>query len=85
VILGHNRRRIVHVAVAEHPTAAWTAQQLRNVFRSMARRDISCTIVIQSLPTWRPPSPALNMQTVRTAPRSLAERLLGTGHRLDPT
>jgi hypothetical protein len=32
VLLAHDRRRIRHVAVTTHPTAAWTAQQLREAF-----------------------------------------------------
>jgi putative transposase len=32
VILAHHRRRVVHVNVTEHPTAAWTAQQVIDAF-----------------------------------------------------
>jgi putative transposase len=32
VILAHERRRVVHVNVTEHPTAAWTAQQVIDAF-----------------------------------------------------
>jgi putative transposase len=32
VLLAHPRRRVVHVAITEHPTAAWTAQQIVEAF-----------------------------------------------------
>jgi len=32
VVLSHDRRRIVHVNVTRHPTAAWTAQQVTEAF-----------------------------------------------------
>jgi hypothetical protein len=32
VIMAHERRRVVHVNVTEHPTAAWTAQQVVDAF-----------------------------------------------------
>jgi transposase InsO family protein len=32
VLLSHQRRRIVHLRITEHPTAAWTAQQVIEAF-----------------------------------------------------
>jgi len=32
VVLAHQRRRIIHLNITEHPTAAWTAQQIVNAF-----------------------------------------------------
>jgi putative transposase len=32
VLLSHQRRRIIHVNVTEHPTAVWTAQQMIEAF-----------------------------------------------------
>jgi putative transposase len=83
VILAHDRRRIVHIAVTEHPTAAWTAQQLRNAFsendppryllhdRDSVFADVATTIA------------GMNTQAVRTAPRSpwqnaYVERVIGS-------
>ena len=74
VVLGHDRRRIVHVAVTAHPTAAWTAQQLRNAFPEDAAptyllhdRDAVFTDVATT-------TAGMNIQAVRTAPRSPWQR-----------
>ena len=32
VLLSHQRRRIIHLNITEHPTAAWTAQQILEAF-----------------------------------------------------
>src|SRR5712671_4579940 len=32
VILGHDRRKIIHTAVTEHPTAAWLSRQVTEAF-----------------------------------------------------
>ena len=83
VILAHDRRRIVHVAVTEHPTAAWTAQQLRNAFPEneaprylLHDRDSVFAHVATTLE-------GMNIQEVRTAPRSpwqnaYVERVIGS-------
>jgi hypothetical protein len=37
VLLAHHRRRIVHVAITDHPSAAWTAQQFIEAFPDVAK------------------------------------------------
>jgi putative transposase len=83
VILAHERRRIVHVAVTDHPTAAWTAQQLREAFpwneapRYLFRdRD-------SAFYAWTTTAAAIGFEEILTAPRSpwqngYAERLIGS-------
>jgi transposase InsO family protein len=83
VILAHDRRWIVHVAVTEHPTAAWTAQQLRNAFPEnesprylLHDRDSVFANVATTMS-------AMNTQAIRTAPRSpwqnaYVERVIGS-------
>jgi hypothetical protein len=39
VLLSHHRRRIVHLAITEHPAAMWTANKSLKPFRTTARRD----------------------------------------------
>jgi transposase InsO family protein len=83
VILAHDRRRVVHVAVTDYPTAAWTAQQLRNAFPNedspsylLHDRDGAFTGIAGTLA-------AMQIQDVVTAPRSpwqnaYVERFIGS-------
>jgi putative transposase len=84
LVLAHDRRRIVHFAVTAHPTAEWTAQQLREAFawdtapRYLLRdrdRVLGEDFVDQVK--------AMGIQQVLSAPRSpwqraYVERVIGT-------
>jgi putative transposase len=86
VILAHERRRVVHIAVTDHPTCAWTAQHLRNAFPNDERpsylvhdRDGAFTGIADTLA-------AMQIQEVLTAPRSpwhnaYVERFIGSMRR----
>ena len=86
VLLAHERRRVVHVAVTDHPTAACTAQQLREAFpwdeapRYLLRdRDHAFT-------AWANTATAMEIHEILTAPRApwqnaYVERLIGSVRR----
>ena len=45
IILSHDRRRILHVNVTEHPTAAWTALTVTRGVRVGRGATISCCVI----------------------------------------
>ena len=84
VVLRHDRRRIVHVNVTEHPSAAWTAQQIVEAFPwdSAPRYLLRDRDGVYG-PSFTQRVVALGIQPVRTAPRSpwqnpFVERVIGS-------
>jgi len=82
LILAHERRRVVHIAVTDHPTAAWTAQQ-----REALPWDEAPKYLVHDRDTvfhaWATTAPAIGIDEVVTAVRSpwqnaYAERLIGS-------
>jgi transposase InsO family protein len=87
MVLEHGRRRVLHFNVTDQPTAAWTAQQIREAFANRepaqyAIRDrdgVYGNLVRECIAS-------LGMEEVLTAPQSpwqnpYAERLVGTVRR----
>ena len=59
-MLAHQRRRVLHFNVTEHPTAEWAAQQIVEAFpedtvpRYLIKRTVALSLTTQSLITqWR--------------------------------
>jgi len=84
VVLRHDRRRVVHVNVTEHPTAAWTAQQVVEAFPwdSAPRYLLRDRDAIYGAP-FRRRVTGLGIEEVLIAPRSpwqnsYVERMIGT-------
>jgi putative transposase len=87
VVLTHHRRRVVHFNVTEHPTAAWTAQQIVNAFPgesapSYLLRDRDSVYGA----AFRQRVMGMGISEVLTAPNSpwqnpFAERLIGSVRR----
>jgi len=83
VILAHDRRRVVHVAITDHPTASWTAQQLREAFPSDGAPQYLLRDRDHAFDGLRAVAEAMGIHEVLTAPRSpwqnaYAERLIGS-------
>ena len=86
VILAHERRRVVHVAVTDHPTAAWTAQQLREAFPWDRAPRYLIRDHDHAFEGWTETAKTMGIDELLTAPRSpwqnaYAERFIGSARR----
>src|SRR5262245_38989251 len=84
IVQEHRRRQVLHFNVTEHPTAAWTSQQLVEAF---ANRDASRYLIRDRDSIYgddvRLRITSMGIEEVLTAPRSpwqnpYAERLIGS-------
>ena len=84
IVLEHRRRQVLHFNVTEHPTAAWTSQQIVEAF---ADRDVPRYLIRDRDGVYgnevRLRIASLHMEEVLTAPQSpwqnpYAERLIGS-------
>jgi putative transposase len=84
VVLAHQRRRVVHFNVTEHPTAYWTAQQIVNAFPDEATPPYLLRDRDQVYgQLFRHRVKGMGIEEVLTAPHSpwqnpVAERLIGS-------
>jgi hypothetical protein len=88
VVLAHDRRRIVHVAVTEHP-AAWTGTATSHRLSGERRARICIAfIATRCSPTLRPPSDALGIVLLATTdqfndkPAAAVSEALAYTHRI---
>ena len=83
VVLSHARRRILHVNVTEHPTAAWSARQILEAFPDEVPRLLLHDRDAIYGREFNRMVKALGLHQIRSAPRSpwqnaFAERVIGT-------
>ena len=86
VLRAHDRRRIRHVAVTAHPTAAWTAQQLREAFPWDEAPRYLLHDRDDAFDSLRATATAMVIDDVLTAPRApwqnpFVERFIGSARR----
>jgi putative transposase len=86
VVLAHDRRRIRHVAVTAHPTAAWTTQQLREAFPWEEAPRYLIHDRDHAFERLETTAKAMGIEEVLTAPRSpwqnaFVERFIGSVRR----
>jgi hypothetical protein len=86
VLLAHDRRRIRHVAVTTHPTAAWTAQQLREALPWDEAPRYLIHDRDHAFDSLRSRAKAMAIEDVLTAPRApcqnaFVERFIGSARR----